>query len=126
MPSVCQEQYLGSEAETPIESRSPLRLGGIRSWKRLTKSERLGRWTLGAKELELGNGLSDAWPLALPHPPQDENRLVHALEPFPTAAQDFHMCRTIDVLVERLDIAPHGHVDEHVRVFEWTNRSGVA
>src|SRR5438045_3081176 len=109
-----------------IGSLSPLRLAGIGRRKRLPESERLYRGAVTAKKIKPGNGLGDIRPMALRHPPEDQERLAHWFEPFPAAAQNFHVRRPVDVLVERLDIAPHGHVDEHISVVEWANCGGVA
>src|SRR5947208_11444050 len=109
-----------------MESLSPLRLAGIGRRKRLPESERLYRGAVAAKKIKPGDGFGDGWPMTRRHPPQDEERLAHLLEPFPAAAQNLHVSRPVDVLVERLDIPPHRHVDEHIGVVEWTNGGGVA
>jgi len=102
-----------------------LGLRDVRGQEGLAKCESFGTRTFGSQDLELGDCLSDTGPVPLGYPPQNQKCLVHAFKPFAPATHELHVRRVVDVLVERLDISPYRHVDEHVLVLERADGGGI-
>ena len=63
----------------------PLGSDSIGRWKGVAKGERVSRGTLGAKQLEFGDGLGNGGSMSGGYPPQREIRFIHSFEPFAAA-----------------------------------------
>ena len=90
------------------------------------KAECLRRGAQLGQSVEPRPRLGQRRPMTGRHPPQHRNRAARLVEPFGAAAQEARVLAAEHEGAQRLDILPHGHVDDHLRPERLLQRGRIA